>query len=545
MAQLKDVELIYPGTWNDLSFNNANIVEMVNNSNFCLPQTQPQLSLNHDEVASDIIRQASFGAIVKFRMTVRAGVNMMCCTIDNVRDELANLLKYHYPRRSIEFWEQYTHDPTGRNLRNVVFGVSFLGAKMPPAVKALSTDMIVNYHDTIKRHGITIVVPARRQNMKKKRKNFKDDTAIPAGGEPTQDRPITQAGSEDGTQPATGTTNELGLFLAARRAELGFTPDDVAMKINESRSDIDTVTEQMILDIENGIVIPAEPMRADLSEVLEIARDTLDGLMILPSDVMQQFTARMERTIQNMLRRFQDEHAETLGAYLRRIREERELSLDDLATAIETTSDELAAIEDAQMPEDDLLEKLAEVLELSFDELKVRRDAELQAQNAETDVENTDVEDEESMPQQFRDQLVPIQQEISRLKRERKDAKRQQKVDSVERFLGELTHNFNASKLLTGSRIRTLLVKAEDKVPVKFSEHSAAKTTFNELKDLLTDIARIGADAVTVPGGHMTVPGQQPKKNTQDAAIQQFQEKHGIMSFRRAATLYFQQQRQE
>ena len=541
MAELRDVEILYPGIWNGIEFTNADIVEAVNNSNRCLSVTQPLLSLNHDKVEPEIIRHASFGAVARFALKVKDGLNVMVCTFHHVKDELASLIQDFYPRRSIEFFERYAHPLTGEVFRNVVVGVSFLGATMPPAVKGLFPDFVVSYREAAK-GGVTLIIPARRKTAVMKKRGKQKFQDVPVGGDASGNQPNTPA-EPDELLP---TTNEFGMFLARRRAELGLTEAQVAENMTAVGFEI---SEQTIQDIEKGLVAPTPAVISRLADVLDVRRETLRGLMTVPSDVSYEFSeSRMKHMIREVMREFQEAQA-SLGAYLRQIREERGMSIDDMAVLLEVTSEEIAAIEDAEIPSDELLEAFAAALDLDVDDLTARRDAMKQAiEDAEVgesgDHENGSPEEfQEHVRTFFSQNVEPLKREVDQLKRERKRERLQRDEERVIHFLENLELKHGASKLLTGERIKTLLLRADDTVPVKFSQGANAKTTRGELMSLMQDIAEIGAENVNVPRGQVTEPGQTGKDRDLNAQILRFQEKRGIGSYSRAATLYLEQQR--
>ena len=220
---------------------------MVNNSNACRPEFRALLSLNHAEVAPQAIEAAAFGVIVRYYLK-RAydGVKAIFADFENVPAELADLLRF-YPNRSIDLFPTY-RTQTRRLLRNVIAGVAFLGAKMPPAVKAMFPDFAISYAH----NPAVLALQAGRQTFNLMEapmtKRYKTDPAASdAGATPP-------AANPPATPPAEGNVAEL---LKSKRAELGVTEADIAKAVNDG-GDIG-VSEQTIKDLEAGLVAPCLP----------------------------------------------------------------------------------------------------------------------------------------------------------------------------------------------------------------------------------------------------------------------------------------------
>jgi hypothetical protein len=141
-------EIFRPGNWNGYHFGDHDLIDMVNNSNAARHEFRALISLNHEEVAPEIIREASFGMAARyFLQKAKDGVKSVFAEVQNIPDSLIPLLDAHYPNRSVDLFFRY---PTqgGRVLRNVIAGISFLGAKMPPAVKGMfPKELLHPFHD--------------------------------------------------------------------------------------------------------------------------------------------------------------------------------------------------------------------------------------------------------------------------------------------------------------------------------------------------------------------------------------------------------------
>lgn len=539
MATLREIEIFYPGSWNDLEFTNDEMIEMVNNSNYCLPFTQPLLSLDHDEVddVPDVIRRAAFGSLSRFFLQVKDGINHIFCTFSNVPKELAQLIKQHYPRRSIELYPEYEHPITHEIFRNVITGVSFLGAKMPPAVKGMFPDFVLSYQDPPTQGNIiTITLTSMEASMPKKKETFQDEPqAASTNPTPTGDAPT-----------ITPATNEFSLYIATRRAQLGLTEAEVAERTN-SAGDL-KVNEQTVKDLEAGIIAPTTLLMDQLAQALELEVGVLNGLMTYPSDASQMGFSEesLRRVIAEELRKIGFQENESLGTYLRRIREEKELSLDDLAIAMEVSSEELAAVEEAELPPDELLEKYAEVLELDLDDLKARRDA-MEAANQEQEEESTSEEGTSESAANFQQivtqMLRPLQREIQVLKSDRNSERDKRKTQEIEHFLEKLETHYHASKAVTGPRIRALLLTSDAVRRQKFAAGYAPQSTREAWMSILEDIARVGN--VKVPVGQIT--NEHGKKTFADdsqeftARVEAFQQERGIKTYQRAVRLYLRE----
>jgi transcriptional regulator with XRE-family HTH domain len=506
VADLADIEIFYPGCWNDLSFSNDDMIEMVNNSNRCLPYTRPLVSLDHSEVdLPDIIARAAYGVVARFYLEAKDGVNHVKCTLQNVPHELAELIKRFYPNRSIELYEEYEHPTTGEILKNVICGVSFLGSKMPPAVKGMFPNFVLSYHDPQQGSRQTIIIPV-------------------------EELPMSQQQFQEGGLPAT--TNEFGMYIARRRAELGMTEAEVADKMSNMAEGVE-VSEQTVRDMESGAMAPTPLMLERLAEALELERETLDGLLTAPSDVAQSgFSEQTLRKIisQEMRKmRFQEE---TLGAYLKRIREEKGLSLEDVAIAMETSTDDVAAIEEAELPDDDMLEKIAATLELDYEQLRAMRDAQQALIDDQPDDEPTDMAgpEEDGEPEapapapaadpytQLRDEvrkmLSPVQAHFAAIQRERDEERRKRERQEIEHFLEALETTYSATKAITGPRVKKLLLMADHAKKHQFSEGGKPETQRQALMHFLEDAAKAGH--TTVPTGQIT--HEHGKQNTNPQA---------------------------
>jgi len=229
MANLNAIEIFYPGIWNGDEYTNADMIDMVNNSNRCRAEFRALLSLNHEEVAPQVIEEAAFGVAVRYYLRrLKDGLLHVFADFENVPEELADLIHRFYPNRSIDLYPEFRLRD-GSILKNVIAAVSFLGSKMPPAVKGMFPEFVLNYHHNpallALQHGKTTykeIIPME---------HFQSSA-------------------------------ELGAMLAQKRAELGITETDIA-----EAAGIGAAT---ILDLEAGNVLPSDALIDALASAYQI-----------------------------------------------------------------------------------------------------------------------------------------------------------------------------------------------------------------------------------------------------------------------------------
>ena len=491
MKTLRNVEIFYPGEWNGDVYTEADVIEMCNTANECAAYIQPQLSLNHSEVAPDIIQQASFGAAVNFCLRRVKGVYHLFCDIARVRDELADLLLYHYPRRSVELLTSWFHPEQKRQYRNVLTGISFLGARMPPGVEGMIPEFSV-FNKSFSKGSISIVLEEQPMGTKQFEK----------------------------TNP-----------VAARRGELGLTVADVVKRMNEGDAQ-PAITEQTLLDIEAGLTAPSPDIAALFAKALET-----DVVKLFANDqdaLERRLEESVKRYMRDALKQFQAE-GETLGAYLKAAREEKGLTVEEVAQACEITPEQLTAYESGELIADDDLKMIADVMQLDLEDLRKRRGV-VEEKPAEKPAEG-----EKEFQQKIDSYLAPYKREMLQFKRER-DAERQRNRElETDQFLEGLTVKFKASKALTGDTARTLLLTLDDTQVRQFAKDSQPETPRVAFKRFLETLARAGM--VSVPTGQITDPA---KSDTKEFAkdprelkkqVEAYQKQHNIPDYFEAQRL--------
>lgn len=233
MAKLIGIEIFAPGTWNGETYTNADMIEMVNNSNRVRGEFRALMSLNHSEVAPKAIEEAAFGVAVRYYLRkMKDGLLHVFADFENIPDKIVNLISY-YPNRSIELYPKY-RAKSGQIFHKVIACVSFLGAKMPPAVKGMLPDFVLSYHHDpalLAQQGKRVIFTYQSTRSMCMTKQFQDAA-------------------------------QLGAMLQQKRAELGVTEADIA--------EIAGVAAQTILDLEAGKVLPSEDLVEKLAEAYQI-----------------------------------------------------------------------------------------------------------------------------------------------------------------------------------------------------------------------------------------------------------------------------------
>lgn len=248
MAELRKVEIFAPGTWNGQSYTNGDMIEMVNNSNRARGEFRALLSLNHDEVAPKAVEEAAFGVVVRYYLRKFAdGLLHVFADFENVPQQILEVIQF-YPNRSIDLYPTFK-TKNGEILRNVIACVSFLGSKMPPAVKGMMPDFVMSYH-----HDSALLA------LQGGRKTFNHPFYSWAAARRGKQDPIMR---KKQYQDAAA----LGKMLAQKRAELGATEAEVA--------EIVGVSAQTILDLESGNVLPGEVILEKLAKAYQIEVDAL------------------------------------------------------------------------------------------------------------------------------------------------------------------------------------------------------------------------------------------------------------------------------
>lgn len=96
------------------------------------------INLHHQKYLSDTLKEAVKGASVKFSKRVIDGVNWICATFENVKQDVAEFLQAKFPFRSVEILPELTDPATGQTFRNVIRSVGFLDPDTLPAVSGQS-----------------------------------------------------------------------------------------------------------------------------------------------------------------------------------------------------------------------------------------------------------------------------------------------------------------------------------------------------------------------------------------------------------------------
>jgi hypothetical protein len=165
-ASLTGVEIFRPGTHNNQTFSDAELDEMVRNSNECLDfirqtievQKYPKNDALNKEILSggkpipallNLAHQRYFAGIkdslkdvgVSFR---RAG-EFILADITNVKNDVALALKEIFNQRSIEIIKNLYNPTNKKTYKNVIRSIGFLPPNIPPAVAGLNPTLSVEF----------------------------------------------------------------------------------------------------------------------------------------------------------------------------------------------------------------------------------------------------------------------------------------------------------------------------------------------------------------------------------------------------------------
>jgi hypothetical protein len=162
-ANLKNVELFMLGKHNDIDFSDDDISEMIQSSNACLPYIKqsikdgeyadnPKLkelkpipaliNLAHQRYFKDI---RDFVGNVEIEFT-RTG-NWLTANINNIKNDIALMLKEVFNLRSIEILRELFNPFDGKTYKNVIRSIGFLPGQIPPAVSGQNPHITMEFEN--------------------------------------------------------------------------------------------------------------------------------------------------------------------------------------------------------------------------------------------------------------------------------------------------------------------------------------------------------------------------------------------------------------
>lgn len=161
-AKLVKIPVFRAGTHSDKdrsTFSEAELDEIVEMSNAAQPLIQASIqagkypegndltltkpipgviNLHHQKYLSDTLKEAVRGAKMHFEKAIFDGVEWVCATFEDVRQDVAEFLQAKFPFRSVEILPTLFDPESGKTFRNVIRSVGFLDPDTLPAVSGQS-----------------------------------------------------------------------------------------------------------------------------------------------------------------------------------------------------------------------------------------------------------------------------------------------------------------------------------------------------------------------------------------------------------------------
>lgn len=138
--EMKNVEVLQSGTWNNINVTEKDLDEMVNNFNNGV--IEPYLNLDHDDKFTDNVKKALSVVSLGFVSQLRREGKKLIANFKEVPRKVAELIDSGMlKKRSVEFFKKGFR-LNGKVYNNVLKAVSFFGADIP-AVNSLSNDFDV------------------------------------------------------------------------------------------------------------------------------------------------------------------------------------------------------------------------------------------------------------------------------------------------------------------------------------------------------------------------------------------------------------------
>jgi hypothetical protein len=139
-AEMKNVEILETGTWNNLKVTESDLDEMV--KHFQDKVLEPYLNLDHDDKYTDRVKRALSVVSLGFVSQLRREGKKLIANFTQVPRKVAELIDSGMlKKRSVEFFPR-GFKVNGSTFNNVLKAVSFFGADIP-AVNSLSNDFEV------------------------------------------------------------------------------------------------------------------------------------------------------------------------------------------------------------------------------------------------------------------------------------------------------------------------------------------------------------------------------------------------------------------